>query len=1175
MLLRRWGTVFLCIYWSHCVRCSSPGQDAPVLVEWPQRVPSVRTVDVLSDQPAGLPFFEAHAAVVFLGPPQVHGDPKGHTPELPVLSYALDTSGTSDAQSEGIFTIDSRSGQLSLTRPFPVSRGNKQQNPPTWNLVLEARVQWDCRNCSSKFAVRVRQIRSSSRSTLCENSRRVCFPPGLRNPEYAYSEGVSSGTVVDVLRPQAMAVLCPTLKPRYTLIQERSSPLSVDSASGLLSLSKGLHWNDPPVLARIRCFTGDGPAAETDVSVFVWDLDDHPPRLPAKASLECRITLDKLEAHTKLDCPLSILDGDSLDANKFRVRLEGDDLELFRAKTPLDEYFLGERKETFVNVALYPRKSGLSFPGQEYTFKVIVEDVDLVRADLNNKVIFTVIITNSSVQRVPLQLQEIYNISMSRSAAALARVWPPLANRSWGHSFRLLTPGADKDNGSRTAADSAADSWLAVTPRTGILYVGDARRLRHQGASPHYNVILEATWNDSGRIHSQKCAIHVYLTDHEDAVPLEECEGRLCVQQLSKSQCLSSCGPGAPDGRCRWREGPEGRYLSSGYSTCTGDRATCPDGTCDELETLRPELCPQDCTQHVVGEALLRQPGRGIKAAQGICSCASADSCTCTKLVSRPESRDSVVGGHEEPKNPGTLHSAGPDTAEAAEASSSAVSSPSCGVVCLASLCLCGLALFGATLAGLLFARRRRAAAKHKYLGSRASLSVPSDYVDGRRHPQHPQQESADAGTQASAPLVSASPLAKLVVDSQWEFPRENLFLEQSLGEGEFGKVVRARARDIAGVRGYSTVAVKMLKGNSTPAEEQDLLSEFCMLKEVNHPNVIRLLGGCTSKGGPLYVIVEYAELGSLLSVLRRSRQLAADRATVVCNPTYMSQGASTAEGASDEGASDGAGLLSHGDLLCYAWQIAKGMAYLADVKMVHRDLAARNILLAAGNVIKISDFGLSRDVYEGDTYLKKSRGRVPVKWMALESLEDHIYTSKSDVWSFGVVLWEIVTLGATPYPGVGPEYLFQLLKSGYRMHRPEGCSPHIYRMMQCCWQSRPQERPSFKELTQKLESILQDSASYLDLNVAQQRSYYNLNLPTGSLKQLLDSDDDVNTPESEYGRIEFKSQRSLDRRDSSPGENVGLLVKSHGSSSNTPVACWIARPETLIQNNVEQPKIV
>ncbi|CAN7994124.1 unnamed protein product, partial [Ixodes hexagonus] len=1027
----------------------------PILVKWPQRVPSGRTVDILSDQPVGKPFFEAHATAVLLGPSRAPGDQHGDTPVLPVLRYALDPTTGSDTQPNGLFAIDAHSGQLSLTRNLQTSQGNKQ-SPAVWNLELEARVQGT--NISSRFPIRVRQLKASSRSTLCGNPRRVCFPPGFRSVAYEFSEIVPSGTVVDALRPLAMAAMCPTVKPRYTLVQDRANLLSIGSANGVLSLSHGLHWNDPAVSARVRCFPGDGPTMEIDISVHVRDVDNHPPRLPAKASLECVIVLDRLDADTKLDCPLSILDGDSLEANKFRVSLEGDVLELFRAKTPHDEYFVGKRKETFLGVALYPRKSGLSFPGQEYTFNVVVEDVGLVRTDVSNKVIFTVVLTNSSAQRVPLQLQDTYNASMSRSAAALAR----------------------------------------------MLFL----------------------WMNA---------------------------------QLSKSQCLSSCGPGAAEGRCQWREGPDGRYLSSDYSTCTGNQATCPDGTCDELETLRPELCPQDCTQHVVGEALLRQPGRGIKAAQGICSCAAADSCTCTKVVSRPESRD-MAGEDEDPKVRWTPRSASPEAAEAAEASSSAVSPPSCGVVCLASLCLCGLALVGATLAGILFARRRRAAAKHKYLGSRASLSVPSDYVDGRRHPPHHQQESADAGTQASVPLAAVSPLTKLVVDSQWEFPRENLVLEQSLGEGEFGKVVRARARDIAGVRGFSTVAVKMLKSNSTPAEEQDLLSEFCMLKEVDHPNVIRLLGGCTSKGGPLYVIVEYAELGSLLSVLRRSRQLAADRATVVCNPTYMSHGDSAAEGASAEGASDG--LLGHGDLLCYAWQIAKGMAYLADIKMVHRDLAARNILLAAGNVIKISDFGLSRDVYEGDTYLKKSRGRVPVKWMALESLEDHIYTSKSDVWSFGVVLWEIVTLGATPYPGVGPEYLFQLLKSGYRMHRPEGCSVHIYRMMQCCWQSRPQERPSFKELTQKLESILQDSASYLDLNLAQQRSYYNLNLPTGSMKKLLDSDDDVGTPESEYGRIEFKSQLSLDRRDSSAEENVGLLMKCHGSSSDSPVACWIARPE-------------
>ncbi|KAF0300066.1 Proto-oncogene tyrosine-protein kinase receptor Ret [Amphibalanus amphitrite] len=109
--------------------------------------------------------------------------------------------------------------------------------------------------------------------------------------------------------------------------------------------------------------------------------------------------------------------------------------------------------------------------------------------------------------------------------------------------------------------------------------------------------------------------------------------------------------------------------------------------------------------------------------------------------------------------------------------------------------------------------------------------------------------------------------------------------------------------------------------------------------------------------------------------------------------------------------------------------------------QLVHRDLAARNVLLAEGKVCKISDFGLTRDIYEGSLYQKTSKGRVPVKWMAIESLEDHVYTSKSDVWSFGVLLWELITLGSNPYPGVTPERLCHLLKSGYRMDRPANCT--------------------------------------------------------------------------------------------------------------------------------------
>ncbi|KDR18226.1 Proto-oncogene tyrosine-protein kinase receptor ret [Zootermopsis nevadensis] len=180
-------------------------------------------------------------------------------------------------------------------------------------------------------------------------------------------------------------------------------------------------------------------------------------------------------------------------------------------------------------------------------------------------------------------------------------------------------------------------------------------------------------------------------------------------------------------------------------------------------------------------------------------------------------------------------------------------------------------------------------------------------------------------------------------------------------------------------------------------------------------------------------------------------------------------------------------------------------MAYLSDIKLVHRDLAARNVLLAAGRICKISDFGLTRDVYEDDAYLKRSKGRVPVKWMALESLADHMYTSKSDVWSFGVLMWELVTLGASPYPGVAVHNLFHLLKAGYRMDRPENCSIQLYRVMRSCWNEDASERPSFKDLTATFERMLEDGVEYLDLNprIVHNRTYFT------NPRDILDNNDE------------------------------------------------------------------
>nr|BAP75919.1 CUX1-RET fusion protein variant a [Homo sapiens] len=320
-----------------------------------------------------------------------------------------------------------------------------------------------------------------------------------------------------------------------------------------------------------------------------------------------------------------------------------------------------------------------------------------------------------------------------------------------------------------------------------------------------------------------------------------------------------------------------------------------------------------------------------------------------------------------------------------------------------------------------------------------------------------------------SLQLASQIQKAPDVEDPKWEFPRKNLVLGKTLGEGEFGKVVKATAFHLKGRAGYTTVAVKMLKENASPSELRDLLSEFNVLKQVNHPHVIKLYGAC-SQDGPLLLIVEYAKYGSLRGFLRESRKV---------GPGYLGSGGSRNSSSLDH---PDERALTMGDLISFAWQISQGMQYLAEMKLVHRDLAARNILVAEGRKMKISDFGLSRDVYEEDSYVKRSQGRIPVKWMAIESLFDHIYTTQSDVWSFGVLLWEIVTLGGNPYPGIPPERLFNLLKTGHRMERPDNCSEEMYRLMLQCWKQEPDKRPVFADISKDLEKMMVKRRDYLDL---------------------------------------------------------------------------------------------
>uniref|UniRef100_A0A8C8FB53 receptor protein-tyrosine kinase n=1 Tax=Oncorhynchus tshawytscha TaxID=74940 RepID=A0A8C8FB53_ONCTS len=336
---------------------------------------------------------------------------------------------------------------------------------------------------------------------------------------------------------------------------------------------------------------------------------------------------------------------------------------------------------------------------------------------------------------------------------------------------------------------------------------------------------------------------------------------------------------------------------------------------------------------------------------------------------------------------------------------------------------------------------------------------------------------------------------------SKWEFPRDRLRLGKTLGHGAFGKVVEASAFGIDKLSTCKTVAVKMLKGGATTNERKALMSELKILIHIGHHlNVVNLLGACTKPGGPLMMIVEYCKYGNLSNYLRSKR---ADFIVYKVNlqlseilelikrrlESVASTGSSASSGFvedksycdSEEEEEEPEDLykrvLTMEDLICYIFQVAKGMEFLASRKCIHRDLAARNILLSENNVVKICDFGLARDIYKDPDYVRKGDARLPLKWMAPEAIFDKIYTTQSDVWSFGVLMWEIFSLGASPYPGLHIDEDFCCrLKEGTRMRAPEYSSSEIYQTMLDCWQAEPGDRPTFTELVERLGDLLQAS---------------------------------------------------------------------------------------------------
>ncbi|XP_042319245.1 tyrosine-protein kinase ABL2 isoform X3 [Sceloporus undulatus] len=271
-------------------------------------------------------------------------------------------------------------------------------------------------------------------------------------------------------------------------------------------------------------------------------------------------------------------------------------------------------------------------------------------------------------------------------------------------------------------------------------------------------------------------------------------------------------------------------------------------------------------------------------------------------------------------------------------------------------------------------------------------------------------------------------------IHDKWEMERTDITMKHKLGGGQYGEVY-------VGVwKKYNlTVAVKTLKEDTMEVEE--FLKEASVMKEIKHPNLVQLLGVCTLEP-PFYIVTEYMPYGNLLDYLRECNR---EEVTAVV-------------------------------LLYMATQISSAMEYLEKKNFIHRDLAARNCLVGENHVVKVADFGLSR-LMTGDTYTAHAGAKFPIKWTAPESLAYNTFSIKSDVWAFGVLLWEIATYGMSPYPGIDLSQVYDLLEKGYRMEQPEGCPPKVYELMRACWKWNPLDRPSFAETHQAFETMFHDSS--------------------------------------------------------------------------------------------------
>ncbi|XP_042310595.1 muscle, skeletal receptor tyrosine-protein kinase isoform X2 [Sceloporus undulatus] len=325
-----------------------------------------------------------------------------------------------------------------------------------------------------------------------------------------------------------------------------------------------------------------------------------------------------------------------------------------------------------------------------------------------------------------------------------------------------------------------------------------------------------------------------------------------------------------------------------------------------------------------------------------------------------------------------------------------------------------------------------------------ALTTLPSELLLDRLHPN---------------PMYQRMPLLLNPKLFSLEYPRNNIEYVRDIGEGAFGRVFQARAPGLLPYEPFTMVAVKMLKEEASADMQADFQREAALMAEFDNPNIVKLLGVC-AVGKPMCLLFEYMAFGDLNEYLRNRSprnlcSLSDNNLDIRIRPSSPNLLA-----------------LSCTDQLYIAKQVAAGMAYLSERKFVHRDLATRNCLVGENMVVKIADFGLSRNMYSADYYKANENDAIPIRWMPPESIFYNRYTTESDVWAYGVVLWEIFAFGMQPYYGMAHEEVIYYVRDGNILSCPDNCPLELYNLMRLCWSKQPSDRPSFASIHLILERM-------------------------------------------------------------------------------------------------------